>query len=319
MIDNQLTLFSASPTKPITIKTDLKKAAIKFLQQLQAQEVTRRAHYHHLKQFFYFLWINHIDYPTEENLIDYKFWVEEKKFKYGYSNRFLITLKMFFSWLDDNDLYKNIAKKVKLFKDDKFYKKDPLSLDQAKELLASVDKNTLMGKRDYAIVSLMLSCGLRRIEISRANIGDIKKSPIGENLLFVQGKGCLEKNNFVKLPPHVFQALKEYIDTRDNKSPQEPLFHILCRNSIPRRIKPCGVSKIVNKYLQKIGVKENSRITPHSLRHTTAILNLQNGGTLEETQQLLRHKNIGDTMIYAFHLKKLENKSEERIDNILFN
>lgn len=313
MADNQLTLFSACPAKKE--KIDFRKEAVQFLRQIQAQARTINAHYQNLRQFFHFLWLNHVENPTEENVVNYKFWLEEKKFKPGTANKFLITIKMFFKWLAEKDAYKDITKKIKLFPDEKFYKKDPLSLEQAKNLLGVVNRNTLMGKRNYAIISLMLSCGLRRIEVSRANIGDIKKSPTGENLLFLQGKGCLEKNNFVKLPLHVFEAIKEYLEARGNKSPEEPLFNTLCN----RRLQPDTISKIVKGYLAKIGIKNNSKITTHSLRHTTAVLNLLDNGTLEETQQLLRHKNISATMIYAFHLKKLENKSEARIDNILFN
>ena len=61
------------------------------------------------------------------------------------------------------------------------------------------------------------------------------------------------------------------------------------------------------------------RLTAHSLRHTTATLNLMNGATLEETQQLLRHSNINTTLIYVHSLERAKNESENRIANVLFN
>lgn len=62
----------------------------------------------------------------------------------------------------------------------------------------------------------------------------------------------------------------------------------------------------------------SERLTAHSLRHTAGTLNLLNGGTLEETQQLLRHNNINTTMIYLHHLEQANNQSEERITNSIF-
>jgi len=63
---------------------------------------------------------------------------------------------------------------------------------------------------------------------------------------------------------------------------------------------------------------DSERLTAHSLRHTAGTLNLLNGGTLEETQQLLRHSNINTTMIYLHHLDRAKNNSEARIAAAIF-
>jgi integrase/recombinase XerC len=52
---------------------------------------------------------------------------------------------------------------------------------------------------------------------------------------------------------------------------------------------------MINKYFKNAGI-DNPKITPHSLRHTAAYINLSNGGTLEATRQLLRHKHIESTL-----------------------
>jgi len=68
------------------------------------------------------------------------------------------------------------------------HKKDYLTADQVREVLSTVEQNTLQGMRDYAILVLMLTCGLRTIEVSRANIGDLRV--LGDNtVLYIQGKG----------------------------------------------------------------------------------------------------------------------------------
>jgi len=63
---------------------------------------------------------------------------------------------------------------------------------------------------------------------------------------------------------------------------------------------------------------DSDRLTAHSLRHTAGTLNLLNGGSLEDTQQLLRHSNINTTMIYLHHIDRAKNQSEERIAGALF-
>ena len=63
---------------------------------------------------------------------------------------------------------------------------------------------------------------------------------------------------------------------------------------------------------------DSDRLTAHSLRHTAATLNLLAGGTLQETQQLLRHSSINTTTIYAHNLDRAQSKSEERIANAIF-
>ena len=60
------------------------------------------------------------------------------------------------------------------------------------------------------------------------------------------------------------------------------------------------------------------RITAHSLRHTAATLNLLNGGTPEETQQLMRHQNPATTQIYSHALDRGNNESEDRITKVIF-
>ena len=67
----------------------------------------------------------------------------------------------------------------------------------------------------------------------------------------------------------------------------------------------------------KAGLKSD-RLTAHSLRHTTATLNLLNGGTPEETMQLLRHSNLNTTLIYSHTIERANNKSEERVAKAIF-
>jgi integrase/recombinase XerC len=78
-----------------------------------------------------------------------------------------------------------------------------------------------------------------------------------------------------------------------------------------------SVSRIVKNHLIAAGFNSD-RLTAHSLRHTAATLNLLNGGTPEETQQMLNHKSIVTTQIYVHALERAKNQSENRIAAALF-
>ena len=73
-----------------------------------------------------------------------------------------------------------------------------------------------------------------------------------------------------------------------------------------------SISRIVKDRLVDAGLNSD-RLTAHSLRHTAATLNMLHGGTLDETQQMLRHSKIDTTMIYTHHLERVKNRSEDRI------
>lgn len=78
-----------------------------------------------------------------------------------------------------------------------------------------------------------------------------------------------------------------------------------------------SISRIAKEHFIDVGL-DSPRITAHSLRHTAATLNLLNGGSIEETQQLLGHKSITTTMIYSHALERANNNSENRIAGAIF-
>jgi integrase/recombinase XerC len=78
-----------------------------------------------------------------------------------------------------------------------------------------------------------------------------------------------------------------------------------------------SISRIVKGRLRDAGINDE-RLTAHSLRHTAATLNLLNGGSLEETQKLLRHERISTTMIYSHALDNVANKSASRVAAAIF-
>ena len=229
---------------------------------------------------------------------------------------YIIAVRQFFKWAEQEGIYDNIAEHVKGAKLDREHKKDALTTAQIRDIAASIDRDTLQGKRDYAILTLTVTCGLRTIELQRANIEDMRT--LGDNsVLYIQGKGREEKTEYVKLPQLVEKAIRAYLKARAAVAPAAPLFASTSDRNSGERMTTRSLSRLIKNSFINAGY-DSDRLTAHSLRHTAGTLNLLNGGTLEETQQLLRHSKIDTTMIYLHHLDRAKNKSEDRISRAIF-
>ena len=191
-----------------------------------------------------------------------------------------------------------------------------MTTKQVTKFLGAIDRSTLKGLRDYAMLSVMVTTGLREISIVRADIGDIRNA--GDAVaLYYQGKGHEEKADYVKLAEPVEEAVRAYLKARGETDPKAPLFSSIANRNTGERMTTRSVSRVAKTRLVDVGL-ESDRLTGHSLRHTAATLNLLNGGTVEETQQLLGHANINTTLIYSHALERAKNNSEERIAKAIF-
>jgi integrase/recombinase XerC len=202
------------------------------------------------------------------------------------------------------------------------YKKDYLTADQIKSILAKIDRQTLIGKRDYALLLLALTDGLRTVEISRADVSDLRINGNSE-VLYVQGKGRLEKDEFVKISPEVSEAIREYLMSRDNGNSIEnnegrPLFESYSDRSAGQRITTRCIRWIIKERMRAAGF-DSERLTAHSLRHTAITLSLLAGASLQEVQQFARHSSIDTTQIYAHNLDCLDNPCNVKITEVIFN
>lgn len=165
-----------------------------------------------------------------------------------------------------------------------------LTLEQSISLLNSVDgKNKT---RDFAILTIFLNCGLRLSELVGINLSDIS---FDNRTLRVLGKG--NKERIVYLNDTTIAAIKDYIASRpkDGVVDRDALFISNRRTRISREM----VQKMVDKYLEKIGLK-NMGYSVHKLRHTAATLMYQYGNTdVLQIKTLLGHENLSTTEIYT--------------------
>lgn len=288
----------------------------RFIAYLDTTPKTIETYTKALRQLFTYFSLNCIRQPRREDIIAFREELKASGHKPTTIQNYITTAKIFFRWTSQEGYYPNIADHLKGAKLDREHKKDYLTSRQVKEVLGSVEKDSLQGYRDYAILTLMVTGGLRDIEISRANIGDIRT--VGENtVLYVQGKGRQEKTEYVKISQPVEKAIREYLTERGDALEEEPLFISISNNSKGKRLSTRSISGIVKNRLKKAGYN-SKRLTAHSLRHTAVTLSLLAGKDITEVQQFARHANIATTMIYNHSLDKAKNSCSEAIAQAIF-
>jgi site-specific recombinase XerD len=276
-----------------------------------------------LKQYVSYLKEHHIMYANSQDVTNY---INMKKSQ-GYSNKWIYqqisAIKGLYRYLSINqkrldlpsEYEVNITASIKNVKTQQKTHKTILTTEQAKQLILKTKENRryIWQYRDYAIIYLMLTTGLRGVEIRRAMRKDLNVLN-GRLVLYVQGKGRDSKDAYVKLTGGVEEALNDYLRRRKDKNPY--LFitysHRTKRLDVSRRF----FNIMLKRILYDAGM-EDVCITPHALRHTAATLNLLRGGSIEETKRLMRHSKLDTTLIYAHHLDTKVDDSAEHIETFI--
>jgi integrase/recombinase XerD len=157
-------------------------------------------------------------------------------------------------------------------------------------LLGSCDRRTTVGRRDYAILLMLVRLGLRSCEVAALTLDDIDWAA-GE-LLIRAGKS--RRVDRLPLPEDVGTALADYLRRGRPRCADRALF---LRVNAPRAgLSPNGIKQVVRHACGRAGVPECG---PHRLRHTAATDLLRAGAPLAEIAQLLRHRSVSTTTIYA--------------------
>lgn len=292
-----------------------------FLASLKGKsDKTKETYRKGVKNFFKYCEDKQITIVEEEDITNYyndlisRIGKEEKGLTINSVNMFITSLRKLYKFLEKKGI-KNLASDLESVKSTRQPKKDPLTKEQALDLLASIDRTTEEGKRDYAIIELLLHAGLRTIELERANVEDLRTLG-NKTILRVQGKGHKEKDDYVKLTKAPYNAIMDYLSIRKDAKLKDPLFTSLSDRSRGQRLKTRSLREIVKNRLKAININTD-RITTHSLRHSAITFALLGGATIQEAQALARHERIDTTLIYAHNLDKLKSDYEETIDNYL--
>jgi site-specific recombinase XerD len=146
-------------------------------------------------------------------------------------------------------------------------------------------------QRDYCILMLFMSCGMRVSELVSLNTTDVY-----EDHLRVVGKG--NKERMIYFAEGCQEAIEDYLAVRNPEKivPEDKNALFISRDN--RRISVRGVQKMVDKKLKMAGL-DATRYSPHKLRHTAATLMLKNGVDTRALQEVLGHSNLNTTQIYT--------------------
>lgn len=287
----------------------------RFINYLDASPKTVQTYSRAIRQFIKYIAERGIDHPTREDILSFREDLKEGH-KASTIQNYIIAVRLFFQWTEQEGLYPNIAQHIKGAKISKEHKKDYLTSAQIKNVIRCMEQTTPQGRRDFAIFALMVTGGLRDIEVHRANIEDLRT--LGDNtVLYLQGKGKEDRTDYIKIPAEVERAIRASLADRENIEEKQPLFISLSNNSKGSRISTRSISGIVKNSFQRAGY-DSDRLTAHSLRHTAVTLSLLGGNSLQEVQQFARHANIATTQIYAHNLERANNKCESTIAQAIF-
>lgn len=270
-----------------------------------------------VKKLWQYLASKGIFQPRREDIIQYREHLKAEGLKPSTVQNYIIAARLFFQWTEQAGIYPNVAAHIKGAKLDRAHKKDYLTTDQVQSILHAINGDSLKDKRDFAMLSLMITGGLRTIEVSRANIGDLRT--VGNaTVLYLQGKGREEKTEYVKIAAPVERAIRQYLSRRKDASNAEaPLFTSTSNNSKGERLTTRSIRATAKKRMQAAGY-DSERLTAHSLRHTAVTLALLAGRDITEVQQFARHANITTTMIYNHALDKAKNECSNAISAAIF-
>lgn len=261
------------------------------------QEQTLKAYSSDITNFLNYINKDKIKQIDILNYINYLF--DEKKLKDRSIKRKIISLKIFFNFLEDNSIIKtNPFNKLKFkFKQEKKLPKT-LQKNEVKKLLETAYNELNSSKTTYkkfetirniSLLEILISTGIRIQEASLITLNDIS---LQEKTIIIHGKGRKERQLFI-LNKYVLSSLKNWLTIRKTSSPK-------CNNIFINKYgNPLSIHSIENifrkyKTLSNINIKA----TPHYLRHTFATNLLTNGADLRSVQEILGHSSISTTQIY---------------------
>jgi site-specific recombinase XerD len=167
-----------------------------------------------------------------------------------------------------------------------------LSADEIRQLLLAFDRSTATGKRDYAMTRCLLDLGLRRTEVARLELEDVDWQAA---TLRIHAKG--RRIDVLPLPAATGRAIAAYLQ---HGRPQTTRREIFVRHRPPINA-PAGpdiVRNAVRYAAQRCGLERRVRGT-HILRHTVACRLVQRGTPFKEIADLLRHRSLDTTTLYA--------------------
>ena len=182
-----------------------------------------------------------------------------------------------------------------------------------KQVLSAIDRTSLKGIRDYALMMLLWSNALRRSEVSKANIGDFDQK---SKTLRIFGKGRGNQSEIVSLGIGTVMAIEAWLEARGEVNPDKALFCSVNIGYRDGRLCTQAIYDIVKSRCQAAGISKV--MSPHRVRHSSITAALEaTGGDVRRVQKLSRHSSLNTLLIYDDNRKNHQGEVTDLLDGLV--
>ena len=182
-----------------------------------------------------------------------------------------------------------------------------------KQVLSAIDRTSLKGVRDYALLMLLWSNALRRSEVSKANIGDFDQKP---KTLRIYGKGKGSNAETVSLGSGTVNAIEAWLEARGETNPDKALFCSVNIGYKNGRLSNQAIYDVVKSCCQDAGITK--AMSPHRIRHSSITAALDaTGGDVRRVQKLSRHSSLNTLLIYDDRRKDHQGEVTDILDGLV--
>jgi integrase/recombinase XerC len=182
-----------------------------------------------------------------------------------------------------------------------------------KRVLSGIDRTSLKGVRDYALLMLLWSNALRRSEVSKANIGDF--DPVTKTLR-IFGKGRGTQSEIVSLGTGTVTAIEAWLEARGEVTTDKALFCSINPGYRDGRLCTQAIYNIVSDRFQSAGITKT--MSPHRIRHSSITAALEaTRGDVRRVQKLSRHSSLNTLLIYDDNRRNHQGEVTDLLDSLV--
>ena len=249
---------------------------------------TVNAYVNDLEEFNKFLKVNSVKLNEKLNYSFVRQWIvalSENGLSTRSINRKISSLKSYFNFLIAIDklnvsplkLHRNLKVEPKII--------IPFNEREMDKVFEIFNNNSGKLDRDFLIIEILYSTGIRRDELINLKFEDIY---FEQGLIKVLGKR--NKERLVPVLPNLLSKIKKYSSNNSNTN-------YLFKSKNGKKISPSTIYRIVKKYFRQISSK--NKISPHVLRHSFATHMINNGADINSVKEILGHSSLASTQIYT--------------------
>ena len=252
-----------------------------------------------------------------ELVANYEGWLIQQELAPATINRKLASIKSLVNYASEIGKCFYTLSNIKTLSVTPYRDTTGISSETFKKILATVDRLSIIGKRDYAILLLLWGNALRRSEVTQCKVKDFE---LEEQRLWILGKGKKGQRQQISLGKETTLAIAQWLEARiemcrgtsvlDNN---DPLFSAVYRG---HQLNTDAIYKLVGKYAKKAGIKKT--LSPHRLRHSaiTAALEATNGD-VRAVQKLSRHSSLNTLMVYDDNRRNEQGRVTNLLEDLL--